>query len=82
MDKASIIRPFAPVRDKPKPTAEQHTQALFADPVDVVERKDGWVRVQLADQLITELVVGVQGKDPRAEYLRQPKIPLACIIHK
>jgi len=49
VDKASIIRPFAPVRDKPKPTAEQHTQALFADPVDVVERKDGWVRVQLAD---------------------------------
>jgi len=49
VDKASIIRPFAPLRDKPKASAEQHTQALFADPVDVVERKDGWARVQLAD---------------------------------
>ncbi|HEY0389369.1 MAG TPA: C40 family peptidase [Gaiellales bacterium] len=49
MEKASCIRPFASLRDKPKPTAEQHTQALFADPIDVVERNNGWARVVLAD---------------------------------
>ena len=49
MEKASCIRPFAPLRDKPKPSAEQHTQALFGDPVDVVERRNGWAKVVLAD---------------------------------
>jgi cell wall-associated NlpC family hydrolase len=49
VEKASCIRPFASLRDKPKPTAEQHTQALFADPIDVVERNNGWARVVLAD---------------------------------
>ncbi|MGZ4561473.1 MAG: C40 family peptidase [Mycobacteriaceae bacterium] len=49
VEKASCIRPFASLRDKPKQSAEQHTQALFADPVDVVERNNGWARVVLAD---------------------------------
>jgi cell wall-associated NlpC family hydrolase len=49
VEKASCIRPFASLRDKPKQSSEQHTQALFADPVDVVERNNGWARVVLAD---------------------------------
>ena len=44
MEKASCIRPYAALRDKPKQSAEQHTQALFADPIDVVEQSNGWAR--------------------------------------
>jgi gamma-D-glutamyl-L-lysine dipeptidyl-peptidase len=49
MDKASCIRPFAPLRSKPSNDAEQHTQALFGDPVDVLDQKNGWAHVVLAD---------------------------------
>ena len=49
MEKASCIRPFASLRAKPSDKGEQHTQALFGDPVDVVERKNGWAKVVLAD---------------------------------
>jgi len=49
VEKASCIRPFAPLRDKPKQSSEQHTQALFADPIDVVGRSNGWAKVVLAD---------------------------------
>ena len=49
VEKASCIRPFAPLRDKPKQGAEQHTQALFADPIDVLQRSNGWAKVVLAD---------------------------------
>jgi len=49
VEKASCIRPYAALRDKPKQSAEQHTQALFADPIDVVEQSNGWAKVVLAD---------------------------------
>jgi len=49
MDKASCIRPYAPLRSGPSNDAEQHTQALFGDPVDVLEQENGWARVVLAD---------------------------------
>ena len=49
MEKATCIRPYAALRDKPKQSAEQHTQALFADPIDVVGRSNGWAKVVLAD---------------------------------
>ena len=51
MEKASCIRPYAPLRDKPKQSAAQATQALFADPIDVVEQSNGWARVVLAEQI-------------------------------
>jgi len=49
MDKASCIQPFAPLRSKPSHDGEQETQALFGDPMDVVEQQNGWSRVVLAD---------------------------------
>jgi gamma-D-glutamyl-L-lysine dipeptidyl-peptidase len=49
VEKASCIRPFAPLRDAPTHESEQHTQVLFGDPVDVLERNDGWVKAVLAD---------------------------------
>jgi cell wall-associated NlpC family hydrolase len=49
VEKASCIRPYASLRSKPKASAEQHTQALFADPVDIVEKGNGWAKVVLAD---------------------------------
>jgi len=49
VEKASCIRPYASLRSKPKTTAEQQTQALFADPIDVFERGNGWAKVVLAD---------------------------------
>jgi cell wall-associated NlpC family hydrolase len=49
VEKASCIKPFVALRDKPKASSEQHTQVLFADPVDVVDRSNGWAKVVLAD---------------------------------
>jgi cell wall-associated NlpC family hydrolase len=49
VEKASCIKPFVALRAKPKASSEQHTQVLFADPVDVVERNNGWAKVVLAD---------------------------------
>ena len=49
MEKASCIRPYAALREKPKQSAAQGTQALFADPIDVVEQSNGWAKVVLAD---------------------------------
>jgi cell wall-associated NlpC family hydrolase len=49
MDKASCIRPFAPLRCKPSHDAEQETQALFGDPVDVLAQENGWAHAVLAD---------------------------------
>jgi gamma-D-glutamyl-L-lysine dipeptidyl-peptidase len=49
VEKASCILPYAPVRREPAGDSEQVTQALFADPIEVHEREDGWVRVVLAD---------------------------------
>jgi cell wall-associated NlpC family hydrolase len=49
VEKASCIKPFVALRDKPKTSSEQHTQVLFADPVDVVDRSNGWAKVVLAD---------------------------------
>jgi cell wall-associated NlpC family hydrolase len=49
VEKASCIQPFASLRDKPDTASEQHTQALFADPVDVIEQSNGWAHVVLAD---------------------------------
>jgi cell wall-associated NlpC family hydrolase len=49
VERASCIRPYAAVRREPTGDAEQVTQALFADPIEVHERQDGWARVVLAD---------------------------------
>jgi gamma-D-glutamyl-L-lysine dipeptidyl-peptidase len=49
MDKASCVLPIAPIRAKADEGAEQVTQSLFADPLDVGERNDGWAAVTLAD---------------------------------
>ena len=49
MEKASCILPFAPLHDKPAADSEQHTQALFGDPIDVGSRANGWAEVVLAD---------------------------------
>jgi hypothetical protein len=49
VEKASVTLPYAPVRADARDDAEQVTQALFADPVDIDGRDDGWARVMLAD---------------------------------
>ena len=49
MEKASCVLPFVPVRAAADEESEQVTQALFADPLDVNERNDGWASVTLAD---------------------------------
>ena len=49
MEKASCVLPFVPVRAAADEDSEQVTQALFADPLDVAERNNGWASVTLAD---------------------------------
>lgn len=49
MDKASCTLPFTPVRAKPDESSEQVTQALFADPLDVLAQNNGWAEVTVSD---------------------------------
>jgi gamma-D-glutamyl-L-lysine dipeptidyl-peptidase len=49
MDKASCSEPFTPVRAEPSEQSEQVTQALFADPIVVLARDNGWAQVTVAD---------------------------------
>lgn len=49
MEKASCVLPIAPIRASADEGAEQGTQSLFADPLEVSERSDGWAAVVLSD---------------------------------
>ena len=49
MEKASCVLPYIGLYDKAADSATQVTQVLFADPVDVGERANGWAQVTLAD---------------------------------
>src|SRR6476620_11200841 len=49
MDKASCTLPFTPIRAKPDDSSEQVTQALFADPLEVLAQNNGWAEVTVAD---------------------------------
>lgn len=49
VEKASCVLPYTSLYDKPDDTATQVTQVLFADPVDVSDRANGWAQVTLAD---------------------------------
>ena len=49
MEKASCVLPYTGLYDKAADSATQVTQVLFADPVDVGERANGWAEVTLAD---------------------------------
>ena len=49
MEKASCVLPYIGLYDKAADSATQVTQVLFADPVDVGERANGWAEVTLAD---------------------------------
>lgn len=51
VEQASCTLPFTAIRKKPDEGAEQMTQALFADPLDVVASEDGWAQVTAADGL-------------------------------
>jgi cell wall-associated NlpC family hydrolase len=43
--KATCVLPFASVREKPDGSSMQLTQALFADPVEVIAQNNGWAEV-------------------------------------
>ena len=45
---SSCAVPLAPVRAEPDEGAEQVTQALAGEPLEVEERRDGWARVRTA----------------------------------
>jgi len=49
VEKASCVLPYIGLREKADDAAKQVTQVLFADPVDVAERANGWAQVTLAD---------------------------------
>jgi cell wall-associated NlpC family hydrolase len=42
------LTPIAPVRAQPRDDAEQVTQLLRGEPVDVLEAGDGWARIETA----------------------------------
>jgi cell wall-associated NlpC family hydrolase len=47
--KATCALPFASVREQPEEASPQVTQALFADPVEVIAQDNGWARVAVED---------------------------------
>lgn len=49
---ASVTLSVANIRLKPAHAAEMVTQALMGTPVKVLEKKDGWYRIQTPDQYI------------------------------
>jgi len=49
VEKASCVLPYIGLREKADDAATQVTQVLFADPVDVSQRTNGWAQVTLAD---------------------------------
>jgi cell wall-associated NlpC family hydrolase len=49
VEKASCVLPYTGLFAKADDTATQETQVLFADPLDVAERANGWAQVTLAD---------------------------------
>jgi gamma-D-glutamyl-L-lysine dipeptidyl-peptidase len=48
VDRASCAVDVAPVRAEPSDEAEQVTQALLGEPLEVEERRDGWARMRTA----------------------------------
>ncbi len=47
--KATCVLPFASVREKPDDASPQVTQALFADPVEVIAQDNGWAQIAVED---------------------------------
>jgi cell wall-associated NlpC family hydrolase len=78
VEKASCIRPFAALRAKPSDKGEQHTQALFGDPVDVVERKNGWAKVVLSDGYEGFVEADALGEPPQKERAHVVVVPQAA----
>jgi len=49
VEQASCTLPYTALRSAPAGDAKQVTQALFADPLDVRARDNGWAEVEVAD---------------------------------
>lgn len=45
---SSCRAPVAPVRREPRADAEQVTQLLYGEPVDVLDEREGWARIETA----------------------------------
>ena len=78
VEQASCILPYAPVRAQPDDAAEQVTQALFADPVEVQERGDDWARIALADGYQGYMPVSALGEPLPKERAHVVVVPQAA----
>ena len=78
MDTLACTLPYAPLRAEPNADAEQVTQALFADPLDVVERRNGWAQVTLADGYTGWIDAGALGDPPPKERAHVVVVPQAA----
>jgi cell wall-associated NlpC family hydrolase len=72
-ERASCAAPVAPVHRSPDAGSERVTEALRDEPLDVLERRDGWARIQTAYAYpgwIRETAVGppVDGPWPVADF--------------
>ena len=59
----------APLRAEPNPAAEQVTQALRGEPLEVQEQRDGWARVRTAYGYPGWLEASVLAEEPAGEWL-------------
>jgi cell wall-associated NlpC family hydrolase len=78
VEKASCTAPYAPVRAEADDGAEQVSQALFADLVDVHERANGWARVVLADGYPGWMREDALGEPPPKERAHVVVVPQAA----
>jgi gamma-D-glutamyl-L-lysine dipeptidyl-peptidase len=62
-----------PVRADPDEAAEQVTQALRGEPLEVEERRDGWARVRTAYAYPGWIRESALGAEPASEWLPEPR---------
>ena len=65
----TFARQLAPLRAEPRDDAEQVTQALPGEPLDVVEERDGWARVVTAYDYPAWVRSGLLGGEPDDRWL-------------
>jgi cell wall-associated NlpC family hydrolase len=78
VEQASCTLPFTAIRKKPDEGAEQLTQALFADPIDVGASEDGWAQVTVADGLAGWILSDALGEPLQKDRAHVVVVPQAA----
>jgi cell wall-associated NlpC family hydrolase len=78
VEKASCAVSFAALREAPDAAAKQLTQILFADPLEVLGRDNGWAHVTLGDGVEGYLEGGELGEPLKKDRAHVVVVPQAA----